>query len=212
MTVDIPDELVTYLSGRDQQRSDRVAAFRATLPADDHAMIRQCAVQGFDLGWLHGASIADQFWREDVPFPHDREIVADVVERVDPPVDLEQLQPRQLWLFQEAAVMGFVLGVRSGGVDTRAGRAQEPTDPDGVLAAVVAHCQSTSDLYPVIGEDVRALIRKIVKPHQPIGGQRVAGVVALLSGLDADLVAVEIRDMVDDGLLVEVDGGLRVAS
>lgn len=55
---------------------------------------------------------------------------------------------------KEAAVMGYVLGYRSGNLDGRDGRGgpldkNNPIPPDfEVLQRVIEHCDSTSDLYP----------------------------------------------------------------
>lgn len=119
---------------------------------------------------------------------------------------LDALTPRERWLVHEAAVMGWVLGARS----VPDGWQQEVPKDEEIVASVVAHCQSTSDLYSVIGEDIRALIRKIVQQNESPTVDAVARVVADLSRRDEGQVVTAIRKMVEDESLVENDAGLRV--
>jgi hypothetical protein len=58
---------------------------------------------------------------------------------------LSRLTAREVRLFREAAVMGYVRGVMAG----KAGNDKIPGDLD-VLAHVVSCCLSMPDLYPVI--------------------------------------------------------------
>lgn len=57
-------------------------------------------------------------------------------------------------IYREAAVMGYVLGYRSGNLDGRTGKGgpldrenRTPHDQD-IVAIVIQHCDTTSDLYP----------------------------------------------------------------
>jgi hypothetical protein len=61
---------------------------------------------------------------------------------------LSRLSVREVRLFREAAVMGYVRGVIAGKVGTD----KIPGDLD-VLAHVVSCCLSMPDLYPVINGD-----------------------------------------------------------
>lgn len=112
---------------------------------------------------------------------------------------LDSLTPRERWLVHEAAVMGWILGARS----VPGGWQHDPPGDAKIVASVVAHCQSTSDLYSVIGEDVRGVIRKIVQQNESPTVDAVARVVADLTRRDEGQVVTVIREMVEDETLVE---------
>ncbi len=81
---------------------------------------------------------------------------------------LATLRPYERRLVREAAVMGYVLGHRDGGIDARHSglrtipelEAAFPHDGQ-ILADVVAHCDSSSDTYPYIGEACDGRRRRI---------------------------------------------------
>jgi hypothetical protein len=70
---------------------------------------------------------------------------------------------------KEAAVMGYVLGYRSGNLDGRSGIGSpldknNPIPPDfEVLQRVIEHCDSTSDLYPFLAAACNGRRRRITK-------------------------------------------------
>lgn len=120
----------------------------------------------------------------------------------------DALPARDQWLVHEAMVMGFVLGERYRSV--RQGEATLPVDED-IVHTVVQHCQSTSDIYPVVGEDVKALVWKIVENNT--GRAHATAVVAvvekLLPGRGND-AADSIIDLLDDGRLTDTPDGLTI--
>ncbi len=121
----------------------------------------------------------------------------------------DSLTSRHQWLVHEAMVMGFVLGERY-----RPVRREETTLPtdEAIVHSVVQHCQSTSDIYPVIGEDVTGLVWKIVK-NNPGRATKAAivGVVASLLPGRRDIAADAVAVMLDDGRLIDTPDGLTIA-
>jgi hypothetical protein len=69
----IPNELVTYLQTRDQQRADRVQDFLDGLTPRELWLLHEAAV----MGWVLGARSVPDGWQQ--PIPKDKTIVASVV-------------------------------------------------------------------------------------------------------------------------------------
>ncbi|WP_045740895.1 hypothetical protein [Actinoplanes rectilineatus] len=70
---------------------------------------------------------------------------------------------------REAAVMGYVLGYRAGQADGVMGKGG-PLDNDDpipgdidIVRRVIQHCDSTSDLYPYLGEACEGRRRRITR-------------------------------------------------
>lgn len=201
-----------YLATREQQRTGQVAEFLRTLDDDEAALIREAAARGHRAGWRHGADNVDKRWSGDMPFPTDREILDRVVGGFRTPPDPDQLAPRQRWLLHESAVMGFVLGVRAGLVDAVAGRGYVEVPAVVVRDAVVQHCQSTSDIYPIIGEDPGGLVRKLMRRagSRPVPRAVLVRVVVGLMPAAAGRVDGVIMKLLVDCELVEFPDGLMV--
>jgi hypothetical protein len=75
-------------------------------------------------------------------------------------------------LVKEAAVMGYVLGYRSGNLDGRAGiggplhtSAPFPGDAS-IVRQVIEHCDSTDDLYPYIAALCAGRRRRVTKKRR----------------------------------------------
>lgn len=118
---------------------------------------------------------------------------------------LDALSPRERWLVREAAVMGYVQGVRA-----VPGSFNQHIPPDGdIERLVVGAVGSFTDLYPVLSGSVRDVIRKVVRNHQPVPRADLVAVVAELSATNRETAEFEVGSLVDDELLTEVDGKLR---
>jgi len=71
-------------------------------------------------------------------------------------------------LVKEAAVMGYVLGYRNGGIEAREGytRAEIESrwlgDVD-VIRTVIEHCDSTADLYPYLADACNGRRRRVTR-------------------------------------------------
>ncbi len=208
MTAVTDEALLRYLESRDRQRADNAAAFLATLTLAELDLVREGAYWGYALGYRFGLANPGLF--RDVPYPHDVDIVGDAIAHSLKTIRLQQGR-RDYWLFREAAVMGFVLGDRSGGVDARAGRPEVQPHAEHALLLVVEHCQSTSDLYPVIGQDRGDLARKILRNYdRPVPRASLAEALVMVLAEDADRINTVLADMVDDGEIVETVDGISL--
>lgn len=125
---------------------------------------------------------------------------------------LGTLTPRERWLLREGMVMGYVLGDRRGAATaaTRwtAGAEEFPGDAE-IVASVVAHCQSTADLYPVIAGSPYQLVLKLARAaERPVTLIELTEWVRLLMPGHADEVAGIVAEYVADEEMAEMADGL----
>lgn len=120
---------------------------------------------------------------------------------------LDELSPRERKLIREAAVMGYVQGIRA----VPGGWQQTIPGDANIVHTVVAACQSFNDLYPMLAGRPDQLARRIVRNHQPVPAGQLAEAVSTLTHMAVSEVEALIRGLVDDGLLVETSDGLREA-
>lgn len=120
---------------------------------------------------------------------------------------LTLLTPRERELVREAAVMGWVQGVRTTG-----GSEQHiPHDRD-IVRQVVEHCQSFDDMYPLLGGDLRDLVQWLVfrcgrGEWRPTRANVVAAAVEIGRTDEAAAVAV-VDGLIEDEMLAETPDGL----
>ncbi len=121
---------------------------------------------------------------------------------------LSLLTPRERELVREAAVMGWVQGVRTAGGD-------EQNIPDGneIVRYVVGQCLSFDDLYPLLGGDLRDLVRWVIRRTADAGmaasREAVASAAAELGRADAETIGNVIDGLIEDELVTETATGLR---
>jgi hypothetical protein len=120
---------------------------------------------------------------------------------------LNELSPREQALVREAAVMGYVQGVRA---VPGSWQQQIPHDKD-IVHTVIDACRAFDDLYPLLAGRPDALARRIVHQHQPVPPAHLAEAVSTLTLMAVGEVEALIRSLVDDELLVEAPDGLREA-
>ena len=128
-----------------------------------------------------------------------------------------ELTAREQYLVWEAAVMGYVQGVRSvpRSYTTPIPPDREIVDPIfasiGVIHAVITGADSFTDLYPVLSGSVRGLIERIVRQRGPVDRAALTAAVAALMDKTAEHAEQEISDLIEDEIITDVDGVLHIA-
>lgn len=122
------------------------------------------------------------------------------------------LSHREQQLVREAAVMGYVQGVRA-----VPGGHRETIPPDGdIVRLVISSCQSFEDLYPLLGGDiadmVRSLVRRVERAGRTTTRPAVVEAVVTLTGAAAEDVDAVVAGLIGDEVLEETSTGLRTAS
>jgi hypothetical protein len=120
---------------------------------------------------------------------------------------LDELTPRERMLVHEAAVMGYVQGVRA---VSGSWQQQIPAD-NSIVHTVIDACRSFDDLYPLLAGQPDALARRIVRNHQPVTFGRLVRAVSGLTNMPVEEAEVIVEGLIAEGLLVETGGGLREA-
>lgn len=210
----VMDQVAQIVLDGDQRRAGASERFLDSLTISELILVCESAVAGYIAG--AGAAATDRY-------PGDLTIKVSAFTRcrVEPErfprigtastvatlAFFDTLPARDQWLVHEAMVMGYVLGKRYRSVR----RAEKMPSDEAIVHTVVQHCQSTSDIYPVIGENVSELVWKIVKNNA--GRAHATAVVAVVEKLlpgRGHAAADSIIDLLDGGQLTDTTDGLTI--